>query len=134
MSGLPDRTTAHSPQSYGRPAILRFVERVNREIGPSPSFTEPAISLPSPPSPPLPDTADRAGHVEPARLRAARRRAVECYPGPVGEVIARELEAAAAFGFRLTRGTLYRRLVDHLIGPQSWADPAEEADHGAAPR
>ncbi len=127
------RTNTNSAHPDGRPAILRFVERFKRASGTSPSATPPAT----------PQAAgsglgraigDSLGRPELERLREARRRATEMYPGPVGELIVRDLEAVAEFGFRFARGTLYRRLLDHLLDPRTSANPAAEADHAAATR
>jgi hypothetical protein len=37
------------------------------------------------------------------------------YPGPVGELIERELRAVAEFGHRFERGALSERLVEHVL-------------------
>lgn len=52
---------------------------------------------------------------EQSRIRAARFRAKRLYPGPVGELIDRELGAWADFGFRLDKSGMAARLVDHIL-------------------
>lgn len=121
------RTGPNSAHPNSRPAILRFVERFKRASGTSPSATTPADS-----SRPGPDIGGSLGPVELEQLCEARRRATEMYPGPVGDLVARDLDAVAEFGFRFARGTLYRRLVDHLLDPPTSADPAAAPDHEAA--
>lgn len=95
----------------GRPAIARFVERVGRRTGSSPSFA----GMPSAP-PPSAAEVEYAAPTEVQALREAGRCAAETYPGPVGEFIARELETAAGFGFRFGTDTVLTRLTDHLLG------------------
>lgn len=85
------------------------------------------MTTPPASSSPRQGIGDSIGSVELEQLREARRRATETYPGPVGDLIARELEAVAEFGFRFARGTLYRRLVDHLLDPPVSAAPDYEA-------
>ena len=48
-------------------------------------------------------------HHEKMRLRAA------AYPGPVGEVLSRELLTWEEFGYRLGGSQLVMRLVDHVL-------------------
>ncbi len=125
---MPQPSDPTSPDGFGRPAILRFVERLNREIGPSRSFNPATVA------PALPIAPDCAGHVDAEQLCEAGKRALESYPGPVGELIARELEAAASFGFRFARGTLLRRLVDAILDQQPLDESAVEPVHGPAIR
>ena len=54
-------------------------------------------------------------HHEKMRLRAAAFRATRLYPGPVGEVISRELHIWEDFGYRLGGKQLVMRLVDHVL-------------------
>lgn len=54
-------------------------------------------------------------HHEKMRLRAAAFRATRLYPGPVGEVLSRELLAWEEFGYRLGGGQLVMRLVDEVL-------------------
>jgi hypothetical protein len=104
-------------QFDGRPAIQRFVERVDRRIGRSPSFAGAPSALP-----PSTEEVDYAAPTEVQAFREAGRRATETYPGPVGEFIARELETAAGFGFRFGTNALLTRLTDHLLGTQPATD------------
>jgi hypothetical protein len=55
------------------------------------------------------------GHHEKMRLRAAALRAARLYPGPVGELVSRELITWDEFGYRLGGGQLVARLVDHVL-------------------
>ena len=57
----------------------------------------------------------RMDHHEKARLRAASFRATRLYPGPVGELLSRELLAWEEFGYRLGGSQLIMRLVDHVL-------------------
>ena len=45
----------------------------------------------------------------------------DAYPGPVGELCVRELQAWSEFGYRLSNDALMSRLLDHLL-----ADPIPE--------
>ena len=55
-------------------------------------------------------------HHEKMRLRTAAFRATKLYPGPLGELVSRELLTWEEFGYRLGRGTnsLVLRLVEHV--------------------
>ncbi len=53
-------------------------------------------------------------HHEKMRLRAAAFRATRLYPGPVGELVSRELLTWEEFGYRLGGQALMRRLVAHV--------------------
>lgn len=64
-------------------------------------------------------------HPERMRLRAAAFRAARLYPGPVGELISRELLSWEEFGYRLGSTQLTMRLVDHVLRtPIGHADAA----------
>lgn len=52
---------------------------------------------------------------EKSRLRAAAFRATRLYPGPVGELLCRELLTWEEFGYRLGGQQLMLRLVDHIL-------------------
>lgn len=67
--------------------------------GAQPTFLAPA---------PIPDRK--------ARIRAAAHRAPKDYPGPVGLLIKRELEAAEEFGQALEQGGLTMQVVDQILG------------------
>jgi hypothetical protein len=114
---------------YGGAAVLRFVERFKRASGTSASTTTPGAG-----SRPRPGIGDALGAVESEQLCEAGRRATERYPGPVGDLIARDLEAVAEFGFRFAEGTFYRRLVDHLLEPPTSAEPSAGSLDVAATR
>lgn len=54
-------------------------------------------------------------HHERMRMRAAAFRAKKLYPGPVGELISRELLAWEDFGFRLGGDQQVMQLVQHVM-------------------
>ena len=54
-------------------------------------------------------------HHEKMRLRAAAFRVTRLYPGPVGELLSRELLTWEEFGYRLGGSQLGMRLVDHVL-------------------
>lgn len=58
---------------------------------------------------------DRTTTDERARLRAAAFRVTRLYPGPVGELVSRELLTWEEFGYRLGGGRLVMRLVEHVL-------------------
>jgi hypothetical protein len=60
---------------------------------------------------------------ERARLEAAAEHATRVYPGPVGELLARELRAHVEFGYRFGRGGLITRVACRLL--------ATPATHGS---
>ena len=52
---------------------------------------------------------------EKMRLRTAAVRVTRLYPGPVGELLSRELLTWEEFGYRLGGRQLIMRLVDHVL-------------------
>ncbi len=56
-------------------------------------------------------------HHERMRMRSAAFAAKRLYPGPVGELVAKELAAWEEFGYRLDDHGLVARLVEHLLKP-----------------
>lgn len=54
-------------------------------------------------------------HHEKARLRAAAFRVTRLYPGPVGEMLSREILTWDEFGYRLGGSQLVMRLVDFVL-------------------
>jgi hypothetical protein len=54
-------------------------------------------------------------HHEKMRIRAAAFRATKVHPGPVGELLSRELLTWEEFGYRLGGQSLVNRLVDHIL-------------------
>ncbi|MDN5859237.1 MAG: hypothetical protein L0H84_11500 [Pseudonocardia sp.] len=54
-------------------------------------------------------------HHEKMRLRAAAFRATRLYPGPVGELVSRELLSWEEFGYRLGGSAPVMRLVDQVL-------------------
>ena len=75
---------------------------------------------PVPPSPAvrLPGDADRLPAHDLARVRAAARHARRVLPGPVGELVARELTANVEFGYRFRTDALIPRLVTQVLAMQ----------------
>jgi len=73
--------------------------------------------------PPTPDPTLPARELAPAKLdlheksrvSAAAHRAKRLYPGVVGEVLFRELDAWASWGYRLDQTGLMPRLADHIM-------------------
>ena len=60
-----------------------------------------------------------------ARLRSAAHRVTRIYPGPVGELLERELRTWEEFGFRFGSAGLMAALVDHVLRtPVGQLDPA----------
>ncbi|ALE72135.1 hypothetical protein Ae168Ps1_2591c [Pseudonocardia sp. Ae168_Ps1] len=57
-------------------------------------------------------------HHEKMRMRAAAFRATRVYPGPVGELISRELLAWEDFGYRLGGNRLVGELMEHVLKSQ----------------
>lgn len=66
---------------------------------------------------PVPASAKPEPMVSPERqrLRRAAMHAKRVYPGPVGEVVSRELLTWEEFGFRLGSESLVLRLVDDIL-------------------
>lgn len=52
---------------------------------------------------------------EKMRIRAAAFRAIDIYPGPVGELISRELLTWEDFGYRLGGNRMVMDLVEHVL-------------------
>ena len=71
---------------------------------------------PLPDTPPVPSTRpEPMGHHEKMRLRSAAFQATRLYPGPVGDLISRELLSWEDFGYRLGAGRPVMELVDHIM-------------------
>jgi hypothetical protein len=68
-----------------------------------------------PAPPPIPGDATAMPYDEQARVRAAALRARRIYPGPLGELVFRELRAYAEFGYRLGDDAVIRRLATALL-------------------
>ena len=63
-------------------------------------------------------TGDPRGRLplhEASRLRAAAHHAKRAYPGPIGELLARELTAYAEFGYRFAADDLLTRLAAEVL-------------------
>lgn len=52
---------------------------------------------------------------EKLQVRAAAALASRIYPGPIGELISRELLTWDDFGYRFGSGSLIARVVEHLL-------------------
>lgn len=52
------------------------------------------------------------------RARTAAHHARTRYPGPVGDLLAREISAYVDFGYRTDEASVVPRLVDDLMRPQ----------------
>jgi hypothetical protein len=72
----------------------------------------------------LPGDADRLPMHESARLRAAALHARRVLPGPLGELVHRELTAYAEFGYRFAADALVPRLADEILALRTPADAA----------
>lgn len=62
-------------------------------------------------------------HHEKMRVRAAAFRATKLYPGPVGELISRELLTWEDFGYRLGGNRLVMTLVDDVMKASEVSQP-----------
>ena len=58
---------------------------------------------------------DRLDPAERRRVREAALHATRLYPGPVGELVSRELVAWQEFGYRFDRSSLATRLVEDIL-------------------
>jgi hypothetical protein len=84
------------------------------------------IDVPAPP-PRLDGDATALALHEKSRLRAAAHHARRALPGPVGDLIHRELLAHAEFGYRMWGDALIPRLAaDVLSRPASFPDDQPE--------
>lgn len=66
-------------------------------------------------------------HHEKMRMRAAAFRATRLYPGPVGELISRELLSWEDFGYRLGGNRLVMDLVDDVLKNPDSSSPEAAA-------
>jgi hypothetical protein len=57
-------------------------------------------------------------HNERKRIRLAAFRVTRLYPGPVGELVSRELMSWEEFGYRLSSGSMIMRIVDEVLNAQ----------------
>jgi hypothetical protein len=60
-------------------------------------------------------TGEQMALYEKNRMRAAAQRATRLYPGPVGEVLAKEIMTWENFGYRLGGTKLVMRLCDEVL-------------------
>lgn len=65
-----------------------------------------------------PGAPPRLDHHERMRIRSAAFLAPRRYPGPVGELLQKELMDWEEFGYRFGRLGLVARLVDEIMKPQ----------------
>ena len=73
---------------------------------------------------PIRGDAEKLRPHESSRLRAAASHARRMYPGPLGELVHRELTAHAEFGYRFTADALLPRLATEILAIRSPADAA----------
>lgn len=96
-----------------RPAIVRFVDNWNRAAA---RLAEPSQAESRWPAAVAVDhRPPNMGGQDRRRLDAAARRALRVYPGPVGELIRREIQASLDFGYRLEGCGLAKRLADQIL-------------------
>jgi hypothetical protein len=67
----------------------------------------------------------------PGPADSAARRALVAYPGPVGELVSRELTAYLSFGHRFDGGSLIAGLVDQVLGTAPHGRPPVAHPDGA---
>ena len=80
-------------------------------------------------APPVAAAVPRMAHAEKARYRTAACRARTLYPGPVGELVARELLTIEEFGWTLGAGSLGIKLVAAIEEAHRAADALPPPDH-----
>lgn len=127
MSGHPG---APYPTIFPRPAILRFVDNVNGARGRPVQSRKDESRWPAAGS--VAHSAPVLGTEERHRLDAAAGRALRVYPGPVGELIHREIRAFLDFGFRFEGGGLAGRLAEQMLASDA-TTPMSSATSSAAP-
>lgn len=66
-----------------------------------------------------PAAVGKLDHRDRMRLREAAFAATRRYPGPVGELLCRELMSWEEFGYRLGGHALIFAVADHLLTPTS---------------
>lgn len=99
-----------------RPAIIKFVERVNRAgLAGHPPRPESTYESPRPATVPVQQRPTGLDGQDQARMSAAAEHALTAYPGPVGELVHREVHAFLEFGHCIGGSGLAARLVDHLL-------------------
>jgi len=70
-------------------------------------------------------------HSEKMRMRAAAFRVTRLLPGPLGELLAREILTWEEFGYRLSGSGLILRAVDEILKAPLPAAPRNVAGNGA---
>lgn len=65
--------------------------------------------------PPIPGDVERLHLHEASRLRAAALHARRMIPGPLGELVHRELTAYADFGYRFAADSLVPRIATEIL-------------------
>jgi len=73
------------------------------------------IPNPHPAAPRLRGDAPESSAHERSRVRAAALHARRVHPGPVGELLQRELDAYADFGYRFDTDRLVPRLAEEVL-------------------
>jgi hypothetical protein len=74
----------------------------------------------------------RLHYKECANVRTAALKARRLWPGPVGELVFRELTAYANFGFRFERTGLTEQLLQHVLDAELDPNPPAPAAAAAA--
>lgn len=77
-------------------------------------------------------TTTRGDNVDRGRLDTAARWAREAFPGPIGELIEREISVYLSFGFRFDGSGLIFRLADQVLASNlsDHASPAPTSSAG----
>jgi hypothetical protein len=97
-------------------AIARFAQDISNSTlwhqGVATSRPQPQTHLEARAHPQGADTSRTSGR---RRLDVAARWALLAYPGPVGELISREISVHLSFGFRFDSASLIERLADQVL-------------------
>lgn len=120
-------TTVENPSQTYNPAIVRFVQNWRRAAGEFDTAPRPTDRWPESPDPAaVPTPAPRHPSPDETRdLATAADRALRVYPGPVGELVDREIRAYLAFGHRFGHDTV---LIDRLAKDVLAVEPAPEGE------
>lgn len=73
---------------------------------------------------------ERSEAADRLRIREAAARAAQVYPGPVGELLSRELLSWEQFGYRLGSRTAIMQIVEQILGASA-AQRDDAAAHAA---
>ena len=70
----------------------------------------------------------RMEHHEKMRMRAAAFRALKLFPGPIGELLSREILTWEEFGYRFGSSSLIWAAVDRILKMPS-PSPVQDSNH-----